>query len=273
MWPFHALFLKREQSFSGGLFYSQPIRHVSHMQVLYIVIFVHWLGLKELEFFVVFSFLSFNVSVAILFIFYSNIRPAQFNRNQTLHLFGNVCVRVHVCLYECKLRPFVVCTAACSKANVYTLHSSLRTSFLAQTNAVQILKAQFGFLKRGSVKVLSAKRSLSCEQTDVLSQRVCRNINKSSHGLPVTSDLGSLAKNVCGTMTLLLRISIVFASARGRREACRFSPPNNVNVTRRRCTVGMISKQLARPGKAQECKKDKPVTKVNSSLPFWWTRD
>lgn len=49
-----------------------------------------------------FFFLSFDVRVAILFIFYSNIRPAQLNssykRNQTLHLFACVRARAWVCV-------------------------------------------------------------------------------------------------------------------------------------------------------------------------------
>lgn len=56
---------------------------------------------KNLNCFFVLFFLSFDVRVAILFIFYSNIRPAQLNssykRNQTLHLFA--CVSVCMCVW------------------------------------------------------------------------------------------------------------------------------------------------------------------------------
>lgn len=100
-------------------FYSWPICHVSHMQVLYTL--YTDLASKNLNYFSLFySFLSFDVSAAILFIFYSNIRPAQLNssykRNQTLHLYVcvQVCVRVQVCVngicacLQCAPRPFVV---------------------------------------------------------------------------------------------------------------------------------------------------------------------
>lgn len=53
-------------------------------------------------FFVLFFILSFDVRVAILFILYSNIRPAQLNssntRHQTLHLFAHVCLCVRACV-------------------------------------------------------------------------------------------------------------------------------------------------------------------------------
>lgn len=42
---------ERADFFQGAFFYSQPIRHVSLMQVLYIVVFVHQLCVKELELF------------------------------------------------------------------------------------------------------------------------------------------------------------------------------------------------------------------------------
>lgn len=85
--------------FQGAFFfYSWLLCHVSHMQVLYNVIFVHWLAVRELELFLC------PVPRPPLWctcghFVYSNIRPAQLNsrnkRHQTLHLFA--CVRVCMC--------------------------------------------------------------------------------------------------------------------------------------------------------------------------------
>lgn len=92
--------------------------------------------------------------MAILFIFYSNIRPAQFKteiRHYTsLGTYVCACVCLlcaYACLYVCALRPLVVSPAACSKANVYSFYSSQNTSLLIQTNVVLLLKEQFGVLK------------------------------------------------------------------------------------------------------------------------------
>lgn len=124
------------------------------MQVLYTL--YTDLASKNLNYFSLFySFLSFDVRVAILFIFYSNIRPAQLNssykRNQTLHLFVCVCARACVsacvcvngicaCL-QCAPRPFVVSSAAYSKVYVYSLCSSppSTSSLFTERNVVLIL--------------------------------------------------------------------------------------------------------------------------------------
>lgn len=111
--------------------------------------FVHWLGVKELELFLC-SIFVLSFMYAWPFCLYSipksgplSSTPAT-KRNQTLHLFA--CVWVCMCVdgicacLQCALRPFVVCTAAYSKAHVYSLHSSPpSTSSLTETNVVLIL--------------------------------------------------------------------------------------------------------------------------------------
>lgn len=142
---------ERALSFRGLFFYSWPLCHVSHMQVLYNVIFVHWLAVRELELFIcpVFFFLPSPLMYTWPFCLYSipisgplSSTPATRDIKHYISLCARVCVCVWmVYVHACAPRPFVVCAAAYSKAHVYSLHSSppSTSSLFTETNVVLIL--------------------------------------------------------------------------------------------------------------------------------------
>lgn len=88
----------------------------------------------------------FDVCVAVLFIFYSSMGPAQLrlhDKSDTtplLRVCESVC-EIRACFTTCAEAFFVVRTAAYSKADVYSHHSFLPATFslLTETNVVLIL--------------------------------------------------------------------------------------------------------------------------------------
>lgn len=103
-WPFHALFLVREHCFFRGLFsfffFIADLHVMYHLCRYFILCTLTWRQRTWIVSLFNSFFSLFNLRVAILFIFYSSIRPAQldssYKRNQTLHLFACVCDCVYV---------------------------------------------------------------------------------------------------------------------------------------------------------------------------------